>query len=268
MKQTIKIASALTPDGSEMVLNQHDNDFSIKVNGQDLMHSRQHESELELANLGCAHLVDHDAPVILVGGLGMGYTLHQTLQTIGPRGRVVVSELMDAVVEWNRRFLGELNNHPLKDDRVEVVMGDIVDLITSSSGKFDAILLDLDNGPAALTDSGNRRLYCKKGITACRKALREDGCLAVWSAGPSNEFEELLINCDFNVRRFPVPSYGGSKTRSRFVWIASTSGRTIHKIVSGRRKTDDGGLKTDDGGLKTDDGGQRSEAEDGPAFAP
>jgi spermidine synthase len=235
LKQTIKIASALTPDGSEMVLYQHDQDFSIKVKGQDLMHSRQHESELDLARLGCAHLVDQDAPVILVGGLGMGYTLRQALEMLGPRARVVVSELMDAVVEWNREFLGKLNGHPLKDERVDVIMGDVVDLITSSNGRFDAILLDIDNGPAALTDSGNRRLYGREGIMACRRALREDGCLAVWSAGPSNEFEELLVDCDFNVRRFPVTSHGGGKTRSRFVWVASVSGRTIHRIVSRQR---------------------------------
>jgi spermidine synthase len=238
MKQTIKIASALTPDGNEMVLYQQGNDFSIKINGQDLMHSRQHESELDLARLGCAHLVDQDAPVILIGGLGMGYTLRQALEMLGPSARVAVSELMDAVAEWNREFLGELNGHPLKDERVEIIMGDIVDLITSSSGRFDAILLDIDNGPAALTDSGNRRLYSNEGITACRRALREDGCLAVWSAGPSLEFEERLISCDFNVRRFPVPSHRGSKTRSRFVWVASASGRTIHRIITRGRRTE------------------------------
>jgi spermidine synthase len=242
MKRTIKIASALTPDGNEMGLYKHDCDFSIRVNGQDLMNSRQHESERDLARLGCAHLVDQGAPVVLIGGLGMGYTLRQTLEMLGPRARVAVSELMNAVVEWNREFLGELNDHPLKDERVEVIMGDVVDLITSSSGRFDAILLDVDNGPAALTDSGNRRLYGNEGIMACRRALREDGCLAVWSAGQSNEFEELLINCDFNVRRFPVNSHKGSKTRSRFVWIASVSGRTIHRIV--RRGRKDGDLRS------------------------
>jgi spermidine synthase len=217
-----------------MVLYQHGHDFSIKINGQDLMHSRQHESELDLARLGCAHLVDHNAPVILVGGLGMGYTLRQALESLDSHARVVLSELMDVVVEWNHDFLGELNGHPLRDKRVEVIMGDIVDLITSSSGRFDSILLDIDNGPAALTDSGNRRLYSNEGIMACRRALREDGCLAVWSAGPSNKFEELLISCNFNVRRFPVFCHTGSKTRSRFIWVASASGRTIHRIIARR----------------------------------
>jgi spermidine synthase len=231
MKPTIKIASALTPDGNEMVLYQHDCDFIIKVNGQDLMHSHQHESELDLARLGCAHLVDLSTPCVLVGGLGMGFTLRQTLDMLGPGARIMVSELMGVVVEWNREFMGGLNNHPLDDSRVEVVTGDIVDLISSSSRRFDAILLDIDNGPEALTDSGNRRLYGRKGIMAIRSALREDGCLAVWSAGPSDKFEELLMNCDFNVRRFPVHSHKGSKSRSRFVWIASTRGRTIFRII-------------------------------------
>jgi spermidine synthase len=221
MIPTVKTASALTPDGSEMVLYQHGPDFSIKINGQDLMHSRQHESEQDLARLGCAHLVDHSAPGVLVGGLGMGYTLRQALDMLGPNARVVVSELLDVVIEWNREFMGELNNHPLRDERVEVITGDVVDLISSSRGRFDAILLDIDNGPEALTDSGNRRLYSGEGIMACRSALREDGCLAVWSAGPSNKFEKLLISCDFNVRRFPVSSHRGGRSRSRFVWVAS-----------------------------------------------
>lgn len=195
------------------------------------MHSRQHESELDLARLGCAHLIGHEAPSILVGGLGMGYTLRQALDMLGPNARVVVSELMDVVVQWNRDFLGELNCHPLRDKRVELITGDILDLISSSSNRFDAILLDIDNGPEALTDSGNNRLYSSAGIKACRRALCEDGCLSVWSAGPSDQFEKILMRCNFNVRRFPVHSHKGSKSRSRLVWVASTSGRTIHRIT-------------------------------------
>ncbi|MBN1627814.1 MAG: hypothetical protein JW944_14945 [Deltaproteobacteria bacterium] len=235
MKQTLKIASTLTPDGNELALYRHDRDFSIKVNGEDLMQSRRHESELELARLGCAHLVGHDAPEILVGGLGMGYTLRQALDMLGPDAGVVVSELMDAVVQWNRDFLGELNGHPLMDKRVELITGDILDLISSSTGRFDAILLDIDNGPEALTDSGNNRLYGIEGIKACRRALREDGCLAVWSAGPSDEFEKILMRCSFNVRRFPVQSHKCSKSRSCLVWVASTSGQTIHRITRSLR---------------------------------
>jgi len=221
MKPRVRIATARTPDGGEMVLYQHDRDFSIMINGQDLMHSRQHESEMDLARLGCAHLAGHRAPCILIGGLGMGYTLRQALDMLSPHAKVVVGELLGAVVEWNRDFLGELNGQPLEDERVDVKTGDIVELISHSKSRFDAILLDIDNGPSAITDSGNGRLYGREGIRTCRRALREQGSLAVWSSEPSKIFEKLLMSCNFNVRRFRVPAYKGSKSQSRFVWVAS-----------------------------------------------
>ncbi len=221
MKPKVKIATDRLPDGGKMVLYQHDLDFSIEINGQDLMHSRQHESELELARLGCAHLADTKVPSILIGGLGLGYTLHQVLDMLSTQAKVVVSELLRAVVEWNREFLGELNGQLLDDERVDLKTGDIVELILRSKSKFDAILLDIDNGPSAMTNSGNSRLYGQEGILACRHALREQGCLAVWSAEPSKKFERLLMNCNFHVRRFKVPTYKGSKSQSCFVWVAS-----------------------------------------------
>ena len=221
MKPRIKMATARTPDGGEMVLYQHDRDFTIAINGEDLMLSRHHESELELARLGCAHLAGRKAPSILIGGLGMGYTLRQALDMLSPNAQVVVGELMSAVVEWNREFIGELNGRPLSDKRVELKTGDIVELISRSKNRFDAILLDIDNGPGAITDSGNSRLYGYEGILACSRALRKQGCLAVWSAGPSKEFEQLLMDCRFHVRRYRVPAFKGSKSQSRFVWVAS-----------------------------------------------
>ena len=222
MKPSVRLATAKTPDGGEMELYMHDRDFTIKINGQDLMSSRQHESELELARLGCAHLAGSKAPRVLIGGLGLGYTLRQTLDMVGPHARVVVSELLRAVVEWNREFLGELNGQSLEDERVNIKTGDIVALISRSRGKFDTILLDIDNGPSAMTSSANSRLYSYEGIMACRYALREHGCLAVWSAEPSKKFERLLVGgCGLHVRRFRVPTYKGSKSQSHFVWVAS-----------------------------------------------
>lgn len=227
MKPRIKIAEARTPDAGEMVLYQHDRDFLITVNGQDLMHSRQHESELELARLGCRHLADQKAPRILIGGLGMGYTLRQALDMLGPHAQVVVGELMPAVVEWNREFLGELTGHPLSDRRVDLETGDIVALISKSRDRFDAILLDVDNGPNAMTASGNRRLYGREGIQACRNALRKKGVLAVWSAEPSKRYEQALMSARFHVTRFRVPAYAGSKSQSRYVWVASEDKRLL-----------------------------------------
>ena len=221
MKRRIKRATARTPDGGDMVLIQHDHDFLIEVDGEDLMLSRHNESELELARLGCAHLAGHKSPAVLIGGLGMGYTLRQALDMLAPGAEVVVGELLDAVVEWNREFLGGLNDQPLKDKRVELKTGNIIDLISQSRNRFDAILLDIDNGPSAMTYSGNSQLYGYGGIVSCRNALRKNGCLAVWSAGPSKEYEQLLLRCDLHVRRYRVPAYKGSKSQSRFIWVAS-----------------------------------------------
>jgi len=221
MKPRVRIATARTPDGGEMMLYQHGRDFSITINGQDLMHSRQHESELELARLGCAHLAGGKAPRILIGGLGMGYTLRQALDMLSSGAQVVVGELLGDVVKWNREFFGDLNGQPLGDERVDLKTGDIFELISRSESRFDAILLDIDNGPDAMTDSGNRRLYSRDGIRACRRALRKKGSLAVWSAEPSKKFEQRLMSCSFQVRRYRVSAYKGSKSTSRFVWVAS-----------------------------------------------
>ncbi len=210
-----------------MVLYQHMDDFSITINGHDLMLSRQHESELALARLGCAHLHHHKTPRVLIGGLGMGYTLRQALDMLGPQAHVVVVELLDAVVEWNREFFGDLNGCPLADRRVDLKTDDVVAVISRAKGRFDAILLDMDNGPDGMTDSGNRRLYGSKGIRSCQRALRKKGVLSMWSAELSKAYEQRLMGCGFSVRRFPVPPYKGSKARSRFIWVACEDRRVL-----------------------------------------
>ncbi len=204
-----------------MVLYQHDGDFSIEVNTQQLMTSRQHESELELARLGCAHLAAYIQPSILIGGLGMGYTLRQTLDMLSPHAKVVVSELLPAVVEWNRVFFGDINAHALANRQVDLAIGNVFNLISNSKNRFDAILLDIDNGPNAITDSGNEHLYGPEGISICREALRKHGCLAVWSAEPCKKFEMRLMSGKFHVRRFRVPAYKKTKKQSRFIFVAS-----------------------------------------------
>jgi len=221
MKPRVRRAGARTPDGGEIVLYQHDRDFTIEIDGEDLMLSRHHESELELARLGCAHLAGRKESSILIGGLGMGYTLRQALDLLTPDAEVVVAELLDAVIAWNHEYFGDLNGRPLTDHRVELRTGNIVELISGAKSRFDAILLDIDNGPSAMTYSGNSRLYGYEGIMACRRALRKKGALAVWSAGPCKEYEELLLHCGFHVRRYRVPAYKGSKSQSRFIWVAS-----------------------------------------------
>jgi spermidine synthase len=220
MKPRVKIATTRTASGGRMDLYQHDRDFSIDIDGKNLMHSRRHASELELARLGCAHLADRKAPDILIGGLGMGYTLRQALDILSPHSRVVVGELLEVVVQWNREFLGVLNGHALTDKRVHIETGDIVTLISRSKDAFDAILLDIDNGPHALTDPHNDRLYGHEGIRACRRALRDQGYLAVWSAEMGKAFEQRLVRNHFHVRRFRVSAARGGNS-SHYIWIAA-----------------------------------------------
>jgi spermidine synthase len=221
MKPQIKLATAQTPDGGKMELYQHDHDFLIKINGQELMNSRHHESEQELARLGCANLSNRRAPRVLIGGLGMGYTLRQTLDMLGPDAQVFVSELLTAVVDWNREYLKDLNGQALDDKRTDLITGDIFQLLSRSIDKFDAILLDVDNGPSAITDSGNDRLYGPAGILACRRALRKQGSLAIWSSEPSKVFEQLLISCGFKVRRYRAKSYQAGNSKPFFIWVAA-----------------------------------------------
>ena len=221
MKPQIKLATAQTPDGGKMELYQHDRDFLIKINGQELMNSRHHESEQELARLGCANLSSRRAPRVLIGGLGMGYTLRQTLDMLGPTARVVVCELLAAVVDWNREYLKDLNGGALDDKRTDLITGDIFHILSQSIHKFDAILLDVDNGPSAITDSGNQRLYSPTGIQACRRALRKQGSLAIWSSEPSKVFEQLLLRCGFEVRRYRAKSYQGGHSKPLFIWVAA-----------------------------------------------
>ena len=223
MKPNIKIASTKAPDGGEVVLFRHDEEFFIRVDGRDLMTSRQHESELELARLGCLRLADRRNPTVLVGGLGMGYTLRQTLDMLEPGAFVVVAELLPDIVEWNLKFLGGLNGHPLRDKRVVVKTGDILELLRESEQAFDTILLDVDNGPRAMVSAGNRGLYTMPGIRACCRALTAKGCLAVWSSHADKPFERRLMKAGLHVRRFSAPAYKGSKSQYRYIWIASAS---------------------------------------------
>ena len=227
MKPTLKIATTKTPDGEILTLVQHDADFSMKVGCQELMTSRAHESELELARLGCARIAARQNPTVLIGGLGMGYTLRQTLDLLQPDATVVVSELIPDVVQWNRDYLGQLANHPLRDPRVVLKVCDVMSLIQQSEHAFDAIMLDVDNGPEALTAAGNDRLYSRQGLQACMRALHAKGCLAVWSGAIDNTFERRLKAENLFFRLFHVPVYKGGKALARCVWLIASDPRSL-----------------------------------------
>jgi spermidine synthase len=193
------LAETETPDGADLKLTRRGNEYIILANGKSLMSSRMHGSEEALATFGCRRAQTLSNPWVLVGGLGMGFTLRATLDLLPPEASVVVAELAPAVVEWNRGPLGPLAGHPLKDKRVSVDVRDVAFTLMSSPGRFDAVLLDVDNGPSAFTSSGNDGLYENRGLAAAYGALRTGGILAVWSAREDRKFEQRLRYAGFNV---------------------------------------------------------------------
>ncbi|MSO20907.1 MAG: hypothetical protein EXQ56_10685 [Acidobacteria bacterium] len=196
MKPMELLAEMVMPDGSDLKLTRRDTEYIILANGKSLMSSRMHGSEEALATLACQGIRQRTRtlplPCVLVGGLGMGFTLRATLDVLPKEATVVVAELVPAVVEWNREILGDLAGHPLKDKRVRVEIGDVAATLRASRGQFDAVLLDVDNGPTPFTTPENAKLYGDEGIANARAALKPGGVLAVWSARPNRRFEQRL----------------------------------------------------------------------------
>jgi spermidine synthase len=218
----VLLDSTQVPDnGGELRLYQRGDDFSIRVVGLggELMNSRMHGSEDALAELTCARLVDCSNSRLLIGGLGMGFTLAAALQHIGDQAQVVVAELVPAVVAWNRGPLGEHAGHPLQDPRVTVREGDVARILDSEQQAYDAILLDVDNGPEGLTHKKNDWLYSEDGLTAAYTALRPQGVLAVWSAGPADDFLQRLRKVGFDVDEVRVRAHGKKGPR-HIIWFA------------------------------------------------
>jgi spermidine synthase len=199
MKPWELLGESCTPDGAPVRLMRRGGEYVILANGKSLMSSRMHGSEEALATLACRRARTLTEPCVLVGGLGMGFTLRATLDLLPRDATVVVAELLPAVVEWNRGPLGPLAEHPLKDRRVHVDVGDVAATLCSSAGRFDAVVLDVDNGPDAFTASNNAGLYSDRGLASVRAALTIGGVLAVWSAWEDRKFEQRLRHGAFTV---------------------------------------------------------------------
>jgi spermidine synthase len=206
-------------DGGEMKLYQRAFEYSISVKNEELMNSRMHGSEDALAELACKRVADRRTPRILIGGLGMGFTLRAALDHLGDNAGVTVAELVPAVVKWNRTHLAELAGNPLEDPRVTVRETDVGLVIREKAETYDAILLDVDNGPDALTHGGNDRLYTHGGIAAAKKALKSGGFLAVWSAEPDKSFTKRLRGSGFKAEEVSVRARG-TKGRRHTIWLA------------------------------------------------
>lgn len=215
------VASAPMDGGTELRLLRRGDEYSIRAGSQELMNSRVHGSEEALARQACDRLASSPSPRVLIGGLGMGYTLAATLRGLPPGGQVDVVELVPAVIDWNRNLLGHLAGHPLRDPRVTVLAQDVAEVIATHNASFDAILLDVDNGPAGLAREANEGLYSRAGLEASWRALRPGGTLAVWSAGPDRAFSQRLRQARFHATTSWVRARGSGKGTWHMLWIAT-----------------------------------------------
>jgi len=216
MIPTTLLGTAKIPnDGGELTLTERDGVFAIKLKGVhgELMSSRMYSSELALAELGCAHIQQLENSKVLVGGLGMGFTMASALKATSNSSEVLVAELVPEIVEWNKGPLGECAGRPLDDKRARIYLGDVAELFMARKATYDAILLDVDNGPEAFTHDDNSELYSIDSLLAIRETLRPKGMLAVWSAWHDPRFTKKLKKARFNVSFKTVRAHKGKGSK-------------------------------------------------------
>ncbi|QKD01669.1 spermidine synthase [Mesorhizobium loti] len=222
----VQLDSAKTPDGGqELRLKRRGAEFSIMLGTNELMNSRLSGSEQALAKLSCQKIADHRQPQILIGGLGMGFTLRAALAELGRDASIVIAELVPAVVAWARGPMAEVFGGCLDDPRVTIQETDVGQLIRSEPAAWDAILLDVDNGPEGIVHKGNDALYSLAGLVAARSALKPGGVLAVWSQGPDSGFVRRLKQAGFAVEEVNTRANGKRGAR-HVIWIATNGSRS------------------------------------------
>ncbi len=215
------IGVASVPGGGELKLFKRGRDFMIVLNRNELMSSRMSGSEEALATISCERLAGRKAPHLLIGGYGMGFTLRAALSALGPNASVTVAELVPEIIAWALGPMAEMTGGCLSDSRVRLVEGDVAALIGEGRQAFDAILLDVDNGPDGLTREANDRLYSRQGLEAAKSALRPGGVLAVWSAAPDRAFTRRLGNAGFAVEEVEVRARSNGKGPRHMIWLAT-----------------------------------------------
>jgi spermidine synthase len=221
----VLVDSAPIPGGGgELRLIRRGDDFWIMLGSNALMSTRLRGSEEALATLACERIAGRPRPAILIGGLGMGFTLRAALGALGRDARLVVAELVPAIVEWARGPMAHVHCGSLEDPRVEVAIGDVGDLVAAARSEFDAILLDVDNGPDALSLESNDRLYDLDGLHRAKAALKPHGILGIWSAGDDPAFSRRLGKAGFRVEEVTVRAHAGRKGAKHMIWLASRRG--------------------------------------------
>lgn len=217
------IGTAPVPQGEELRLFRRGGDFMIVLDRNELMSSRMSGSEEALATMTCARLAGRISPHLLIGGYGMGFTLRAALGEIGPDGRVTIAELVPEIIDWARGPMRDLTAGCLEDQRVDLHVGDVAALIDSARSAYDAILLDVDNGPDGLTRHANNQLYSARGLKAARAALKPGGILAIWSAGHDKAFAGRLRENGYMVEEVAVRARSNGKGAKHVIWFASAS---------------------------------------------
>lgn len=212
--------TAKVPGGEDLRLMRRGDDFMIVLDRNELMNSRMSGSEEALATMTCERLAGCTAPNLLIGGYGMGFTLRAALAVLGPQARLTVAELVPEIIQWARGPMAELAAGCLDDPRVGVVEADVADLIAGGRGRYDAILLDVDNGPDGLVRPDNNRLYSRKGLAAAKAALKPGGVLAIWSAAPDKAFAERLEQAGFALDEVTVRARSNGKGAKHTIWFA------------------------------------------------
>ncbi len=222
MKPNITLAETRTPNGARMTLVEHDGSYCIRVNGQQLMHSAVSTSEVELGRLGCERHPNRGAATrVLIGGLGLGFTLQSVLQGTGPKAVVHVAELFAEIVTWNRTHLAGLNGKLLRDKRVTVFVEDVRSIIRRAArAPYDAIVLDIDNGTTAMVKEENNQLYSEGGMRLIDAALKPGGRAVIWSACPDAVIEKRLTKAGFQVRAVPAKLYAQAKRSAYMIYVA------------------------------------------------
>lgn len=221
MKPRTLLGAAQIPGGGVLQLFRRDEDFAIELAGNELMSSRMGGSEAALATMTCARLADAAAAHLLIGGYGMGFTLRAALAALGPGARVTVAELVPEIIAWARGPMAVLTAGCLDDPRVDLVAGDVADAIAAGTGRYDAILLDVDNGPDGLVRAANDRIYAPAGLARAKAALRPGGVLAIWSAAPDARFTRRLKDAGFAVDEVFVRARGKGRGARHVIWFAA-----------------------------------------------
>jgi len=221
MKPRELIATAKVPGGVELRLMRHGDDYVIMVDNNELMSSRVGGSEEALAVMACERLRPGLQPHLLIGGYGMGFTLRAALPLIGPNGRASVAEIVPEIIDWARGPMAALTAGCLDDPRVELIAGDVAIAIKSASKRYDAILLDVDNGPSGLVRADNDGLYSRNGLAAAKAALRPSGVLAIWSAAPDAAFTRRLKDAGYKVDEVTVRARSNGKGPRHTIWFAT-----------------------------------------------